>query len=219
VLLLDQFPRQIWRDTAMAFAGDPQALVLSLQAVELGWIRRNFVPARDADYSRMSTQKTGWYTCISPARIGAVAAGETSPAVLDRFNECFRLIGIAFQIQDDVLNLVGETALYGKEALGDLLEGKRTVMMIHLFRSADPRTRARMAEINALPRTAKSFALAEEMLAAMQRFGSIEHASNLADRLARQGVARFERDLRFLPENPGKAVLRQVANYVVTRAL
>jgi len=189
------------------------------QAVELGWIRRNFVPARDADYSRMSTQKTGWYTCISPARIGAVAAGETSPAVLDRFNECFRLIGIAFQIQDDVLNLVGETALYGKEALGDLLEGKRTVMMIHLFRSADAQTRARMAEINALPRTGKSFALAEEMLAAMHRFGSIEHASSMADRLARQGVARFERELRFLPENPGKAVLRQVANYVVTRAL
>ena len=38
VLLLDQFPRQIWRDTAMAFAGDPQALALSLRAVELGWL-------------------------------------------------------------------------------------------------------------------------------------------------------------------------------------
>ncbi len=38
VLLLDQFPRQIWRDTAMAFAGDPQALALSLQAVERGWL-------------------------------------------------------------------------------------------------------------------------------------------------------------------------------------
>ena len=38
VLLLDQFPRQIWRDTAMAFAGDPQALALSLKAVELGWL-------------------------------------------------------------------------------------------------------------------------------------------------------------------------------------
>jgi uncharacterized protein (DUF924 family) len=38
VLLLDQFPRQIWRDTAMAFAGDPQALALSLQALERGWV-------------------------------------------------------------------------------------------------------------------------------------------------------------------------------------
>jgi uncharacterized protein (DUF924 family) len=38
VLLLDQFPRQIWRDTAMAFAGDPQAMALSQRAVELGWL-------------------------------------------------------------------------------------------------------------------------------------------------------------------------------------
>ena len=38
VLLLDQFPRQIWRDTALTFAGDPQAMTLSLRAVELGWL-------------------------------------------------------------------------------------------------------------------------------------------------------------------------------------
>lgn len=38
VLLLDQFPRQIWRDTAMAFAGASQALALSLKAVERGWL-------------------------------------------------------------------------------------------------------------------------------------------------------------------------------------
>jgi uncharacterized protein (DUF924 family) len=46
VLLLDQFPRQIWRDTAMAFAGDPQALALSLQAVELGWLETEPEQAR-----------------------------------------------------------------------------------------------------------------------------------------------------------------------------
>jgi uncharacterized protein (DUF924 family) len=38
VLVLDQFPRQIWRDSAMAFAGDSQALALSLRALELGWL-------------------------------------------------------------------------------------------------------------------------------------------------------------------------------------
>ena len=46
VLLLDQFPRQIWRDAAMAFAGDPQALALSLQAVERGWLEAEAEQAR-----------------------------------------------------------------------------------------------------------------------------------------------------------------------------
>jgi uncharacterized protein (DUF924 family) len=46
VLLLDQFPRQIWRDTAMAFAGDPKALALSLKAVELGWLEAEPEQAR-----------------------------------------------------------------------------------------------------------------------------------------------------------------------------
>jgi uncharacterized protein (DUF924 family) len=46
VLLLDQFPRQIWRDTAMAFAGDPQAQALSRQAVELSWLEAEAEQAR-----------------------------------------------------------------------------------------------------------------------------------------------------------------------------
>jgi uncharacterized protein (DUF924 family) len=46
VLLLDQFPRQIWRDTAMAFAGDPQALPLSQKAVERGWLEAEPEQAR-----------------------------------------------------------------------------------------------------------------------------------------------------------------------------
>jgi geranylgeranyl diphosphate synthase type II len=189
------------------------------QAIELGWIRRRFVPRRDADYFRMSTKKTGWYTCISPCRLGAVCAGVTDPELLARFDETFRLIGIAFQIQDDVLNLVGETELYGKEPLGDLLEGKRTVMMIHLFRTADDATRRRMAEVNAMPRAEKTQAHAEEMLAAMRAAGSIDYAIALADRLAHRGVRHFERDLDFIDNNPAKAVLRQIAHYVTTRPL
>jgi len=46
VLLLDQDPRQIWRHTARAFAGDPQALAKSLQAVERGWLEAEPVQAR-----------------------------------------------------------------------------------------------------------------------------------------------------------------------------
>jgi geranylgeranyl diphosphate synthase type II len=189
------------------------------QAMELGWIHDHLVPPHDEDYFTMSTKKTGWYTIITPCRIGAICAGETDPVTLSRLNEVFRLVGIAFQIQDDVLNLVGETRLYGKEPLGDLLEGKRTIMMIHLFREADPPTRARMEELIRLPRTEKTQADAEEMLAAMERLGSIEYGIALADRLAHEGVRHFEEDLTFMPETEAKGVLRQIANYVTTRPL
>ncbi len=189
------------------------------QAIELGWIRHLTVPERDEDYFHMSTKKTGWYTCISPCRLGAICAGETDPGKLDLFTEAFRLIGIAFQIQDDVLNLLGDEVLYGKEPLGDLLEGKRTVMMIHLFREIGPKQRQRLLEIIRLPRTEKRFEDAEEILAAMKQAGSIEYAVEVADRLAHEGVRRFEEDLAFIPENEAKALLRQIANYVTTRPL
>ena len=47
VLLLDQFPRQIWRDTAMAFAGDPQALALSQMP-----LFERFSESRTAEFAR-----------------------------------------------------------------------------------------------------------------------------------------------------------------------
>ena len=41
--------------------------------------------------------------------------------------------GAAFQIRDDLLNLVGDEQIYGKEILGDLYEGKRTLPLVHLL--------------------------------------------------------------------------------------
>jgi geranylgeranyl diphosphate synthase, type II len=54
----------------------------------------------------------------------------------DRFNLFGFLLGAAFQIQDDILNLVGDQTQYGKEILGDIWEGKRTLMLVHALRQS-----------------------------------------------------------------------------------
>jgi geranylgeranyl diphosphate synthase type II len=101
------------------------------QAMELGWIRDNVDGLGQDDYFRMCLKKTSWYTCVYPCRLGTAIAqdGRRNAGLLDRFGW---FLGAAFQIQDDVLNLVGSHEEYGKEILGDLYEGKRTLMVIHL---------------------------------------------------------------------------------------
>ena len=106
------------------------------QAMEVGWIRDNACTLTEDDYLRMVLKKTSWYTCICPCRIGSIVAtrGSVQP---DRFNRFGCYLGAAFQIQDDLLNLTGDGDLYGKEHGGDILEGKRTLILIHTMMHCD----------------------------------------------------------------------------------
>lgn len=122
------------------------------QALELDWVRRGDVSElRDADYVRMVEGKTCWYSFITPIEVGAIAAG-ASAEILDELHEFARVLGVAFQIQDDLLNLAGEIGSYGKEIGGDLWEGKRTLILLHCLRSASAAQRAEITTILAKPR-------------------------------------------------------------------
>jgi geranylgeranyl diphosphate synthase, type II len=189
------------------------------QAIELGWIRKAIVPTRDADYVNMVTKKTSWYTCKSPCRLGAISAGHTRPHELDLVGDVFREVGVAFQIQDDVLNLVGEEDLYGKEALGDLLEGKRTLMLIHLMRTVRKPERTELLQWLCRSRDERTLAESREVLHRMTSNGSIEYARGVAARHAALAAKLFEETLCFIPESEDKAILRQVIHYVNTRML
>ena len=76
--------------------------------------------------------KTCWYTTILPCRVGKLAAGGTLDT--DEFVRFGTYLGSSFQVRDDVLNLDGAVAADGKEIGGDIHEGKRTMMLIHLLR-------------------------------------------------------------------------------------
>jgi len=80
------------------------------------------------DILTMERLKTAVYSFESPLQAGAVLAG-ASQQVVDTLGDFGREIGIAYQIVDDVLGVFGEETQTGKTTIGDLREGKRTVMI------------------------------------------------------------------------------------------
>lgn len=191
------------------------------QAIELAWIAENRFDLTDRDYVRMAYKKTCWYTVIAPLRIGVIcgsAPGINAPLEdeLAQLIEFGFLAGVAFQIQDDLLNLEADSALYGKESGGDLWEGKRTVMLLHFVRTASPPTRDRALRLLRQPRSEKSATEIDWLADAMVEAGSLEHGRALAREYCRRALSV---EPTSLPAGNGddRRFLREMINYVIDR--
>lgn len=110
------------------------------QMMELAWIANAQWTPSDQQYVRMVYKKSAWYSFTTPMIVGSIAAG-SDRRWIDTLGRFAALLGVAFQIQDDVLNLVGNEGRYGKEIDGDLWEGKQTLILIHALRRATPEER------------------------------------------------------------------------------
>ena len=100
------------------------------------------------------------------------------------------------------MNIVGDHDRYGKEIAGDLLEGKRTLLLIHTLRELEPSARARALELLALPRRQKPALEVAWLGQAMRRVGSIDYASQVAHAFA--GAAAHEFSVCFREAVPGR---------------
>ena len=188
------------------------------QAMELGWVRDNRCDVTDEDYLRMVLKKTCWYSFIHPCRIGALIATRNG-IDLDRFNRFGYYLGAAFQIQDDLLNLTGDERRYGKEIGGDLLEGKRTLMLIHLLRQAEPRDGERVRAFLGQPRAGRSVKNMRWILDLMRSRGSLDYARTIAKQLAGASLYEFSQAFRDVPASEERAFLHDVICYMLSRDL
>lgn len=188
------------------------------QSLELHWVAGHVnQPLRLRDYLLMTYKKTTWYTCIAPMRLGAII-GEVHERRLDAFIPFGFRCGAAFQIQDDLLNLLGEETLYGKELNGDIAEGKRTLMIIHAMANAEPRVRRRLQAIYARPREAKRPADIRFVLAAMHAAGSIDYARGVAQHLTRSASDFFDRRFCWIPPGPHRRFIEAMIHYMSSRS-
>ena len=188
------------------------------QAMELGWVRDNRCDLADADYLRMVLKKTCWYSFIHPCRIGALIATRDR-FDLDRFNRFGYYLGAAFQIQDDLLNLTGDRTRYGKEIAGDLFEGKRTLMLIHLLGHTDQEEIRRLRTFLGQSRVHRSPADVEWVLALMRARGSMDYGRTVSRHLAGATLYEFTQAFGDVPDSEEKEFLNQIIRYMVTRDL
>jgi geranylgeranyl diphosphate synthase type II len=202
---------QVWHEfDAMAMR------TLEGQAIEVGWQLDNVVDLKPEDYLELIMHKTCWCTTIHPLRVGALvgSGGKADLAPFVRFGFHF---GAAFQIRDDLLNLVGDERAYGKEILGDLYEGKRTLTLMHLLSAAGGEDRAMLSDYLRRSRTERSEDMVRTVRRLMDDYGSIDFTREYAEGILLVAEEYFEQAFAAAQPGPDLDFLRSLVPYVWAR--
>jgi geranylgeranyl diphosphate synthase type II len=184
------------------------------QALELGWRLDNRLDVDEREYLGMVLRKTCSYSIMFPLIAGAMigARREEPPPSLLRYGF---LLGAAFQIQDDLLNLVGDHGRYGKEIQGDLLEGKRTLLTIRLLQRCSAPEREFLSRFFGKPREHKTMEEVARVMELMRLYDCIDHVRQMAQGLVGAAQHEFSIDLERLPPSRDKDFLRGLSTWII----
>jgi octaprenyl-diphosphate synthase len=148
--------------------------------------------------------------CECSCRLGAHYAGGDEDQVA-RLAAYGRHLGIAFQITDDLLDVLGDASATGKSLGTDLAKQKLTLPAIYALSRANPQERRQMVEIL----SADGRQRRELLLPWLEQFDAIEFARQEA---RRHGTLAAEQLTR-LTASPARAVLQRLPQFVVTRQM
>lgn len=182
------------------------------QALDLGWSRDGRWDLTSSDYLVMARCKTAYYSCAVPLVLGTICGGGSAAQVegLRRFGmRC----GLAFQIQDDLLNLVGDAEAQGKDFRSDIAEGKRTLVMVRALELLDGARRAELVRI--LSAKTSDERLAARAVELAQESGALEYARSYAAELVKYAKDELP-DLGIAEE--AQAVLISMSDFFIQRA-
>ena len=179
------------------------------QALDIGWARDGRYDITEADYLRMATLKTAHYSGAVPLALGAIVGGGTE-AEIEALRNYGLDTGLAFQIQDDLLNLIGSEESVKKDFRSDITEGKRTLSVVHALEHSDQA--ARLEEI--LSSKTHDPKLLAEAVDIMQESGSIDYARSYAQNLT--SIAKNHLLSLVRPSN-ARDMLESMADWFVHR--
>jgi len=207
-----QVPAETLRDIYEVYVQEMINLSLG-QAMDITWHRgiANANNLNEEDYLQMCAYKTGTLARMS-AKISAVLAGASREQV-EKLGCFAESIGIAFQMQDDVLDLIGEEFAEKKGGVGqDITEGKRTLMVIHTLKNAADEDNDRLIQI--LNMHTSNQTLRDEAIAIMKKYGAIDYVKRTATRIVEESWSEVN---KLLPESEAKKKLKAFAEFLIKR--
>jgi octaprenyl-diphosphate synthase len=168
--------------------------------------RGNFALS-EADYLSIIEAKTA-ELCACCCRLGSHYAGAT-PQVEDALDRYGRSLGIAFQIADDMLDLIGDEVSMGKSLGTDLEKQKPTLPLIRLLADSSPEQRAELIELLSSHNRADR----QQINVWLERSDALAYTRDKALYYARAA----HDELRHLPAGPARDVLVSLTELVVSR--
>jgi len=166
----------------------------------------------EEQYCQMCAYKTGTLARLS-ARLAAILSGGSSEQE-QRLGKMAEAIGVAFQIQDDILSASGDKFAEKKGFGDDITEGKRTLLVIHTLRNAPQEDRSRLIEI--LNMHTRDRGLIREALDMLEKHGSIDHAKEFAKNLVQKAWSDVD---PVLPASPAKEKIKDFAEFLINREI
>ena len=179
------------------------------QALDIGWAGDGRFDISVEDYLFMAAHKTAYYSGGMPLAIGAIIGGADHDTT-EALRAFGMAAGLAFQIQDDLINLVGSDK--SKDFRIDITEGKRTLVVVHALANAEPTVRARLLEI--LGARTDDASLLAEAVAIMEHVGSVDYAREYALAMVTDAKAALS---AALPKSKARDLLLGMADFFVAR--
>jgi geranylgeranyl pyrophosphate synthase len=183
------------------------------QAMDIAW-HRGIADADkigEEDYSQMCAYKTGTLARMS-AKIAAVLA-DANEELTDKLGRFAESIGVAFQMQDDILDLTGEEFAEKKGGRGqDITEGKKSLIVIHTLKVANTRDRKRLIEILNMHTSEQK--LRNEAIKIMEKYGSIDYVKSFARKIVEESWKEVE---MLLPASDAKEKINAFAKFLIER--
>lgn len=197
-------PAQI--NHALSTVADACVKICEGQALDMGFEDRFDVT--EDEYMEMIFKKTGALIAAA-TKVGAIMGG-ASDEVIDAMYEYGRLIGLAFQIQDDYLDIASDEETLGKPIGSDIGKGKMTIIAINGLASAGEDSEKLLEILKDTDNSQEDIDLAIEILT---KCGAIDYARNLA----LDSVSQAKEVLEILPDSSSKQVLADIADFVLER--